>query len=95
MSYEIRDAIGIDQGRTGGNPESAMMSAGTLVGDDVYNQKGEDLGDIKEIMLDMRSGRVAYAVRIVSINQLFGGRQSLLIGAGTCGRRSLRLANCL
>jgi len=62
MSYETRDAIGIDQGRTGGNPESAMMSAGTLVGDDVYNQKGEDLGDIKEIMLDMRSGRVAYAV---------------------------------
>ena len=37
MSYETRDAIGIDQGRTGGNPESAMMSAGTLVGDDVYN----------------------------------------------------------
>ena len=39
-----------------------MMSAGTLTGDDVYNQHGEDLGDIKEIMLDMRSGRVAYAV---------------------------------
>jgi sporulation protein YlmC with PRC-barrel domain len=39
-----------------------MMGANTLVGNDVCNHKGEDLGDIKEIMLDMRSGRVAYAV---------------------------------
>jgi sporulation protein YlmC with PRC-barrel domain len=39
-----------------------MMGADTLVGNDVCNHKGEHLGDIKEIMLDMRSGRVAYAV---------------------------------
>ena len=38
------------------------MGADTLVGNDVYNHKGEDLGDIKEIMLDMRSGKVGYAV---------------------------------
>ena len=28
----------------------------------VYNHKDEDLGDIKEIMLDVNSGRIAYAV---------------------------------
>jgi sporulation protein YlmC with PRC-barrel domain len=38
------------------------MGADTLLGNDVYNQKDEDLGDIKEIMIDMRSGRVSYAV---------------------------------
>ncbi|MCY0853788.1 PRC-barrel domain-containing protein [Cupriavidus sp. D39] len=38
------------------------MGADTLVGNDVYNHKGEDLGDIKEIMLDMRTGKVSYAV---------------------------------
>lgn len=38
------------------------MGADTLVGNDVYNHKGEDLGDIKEIMLDVHSGKVAYAV---------------------------------
>ena len=38
------------------------MGADTLIGNDVCNPKGEDLGDIKEIMLDMRSGRVGYAV---------------------------------
>ena len=38
-----------------------LIGAGTLIGDDVYNQKDEDLGDIKE-MLDVSSGRIAYAV---------------------------------
>ena len=38
------------------------MGANTLIGNDVYNTKLEDLGDIKEIMLDIRTGRVSYAV---------------------------------
>jgi hypothetical protein len=38
------------------------METTTLVGDDVCNPHGEDVGEIKEIMLDMRSGEVAYAV---------------------------------
>ena len=38
------------------------MGANTLVGNDVFNKQGEDLGDIKEIMLDMRSGKAGYAV---------------------------------
>jgi sporulation protein YlmC with PRC-barrel domain len=47
-------------GNTGPGP--SLMGAGTLIGDDVYNAAGETLGDIKEIMLDMQSGKVAYAV---------------------------------
>jgi len=39
-----------------------VMSAGTLAGDRVRNSAGEDLGKIEEIMLDVPSGRVAYAV---------------------------------
>jgi sporulation protein YlmC with PRC-barrel domain len=38
------------------------MGANTLVGNDVYNRESQDLGEIKEIMLVMRSGRVSYAV---------------------------------
>ena len=38
------------------------MGADTLNGNDVYNQKDEDLGDIKEIMLNMRTGKISYAV---------------------------------
>jgi sporulation protein YlmC with PRC-barrel domain len=64
MNYEERDTFGMYKAgpnvRRGPGPE--MMGAATLVGNDVSNHKGEHLGDIKEIMLDMRSGRVAYAV---------------------------------
>ncbi|MNL50725.1 PRC-barrel domain protein [compost metagenome] len=38
------------------------MAASTLEGNDVYNSAGEDLGSIKEIMIDVPRGRVAYAV---------------------------------
>jgi sporulation protein YlmC with PRC-barrel domain len=38
------------------------LSAGTIMGDDVKNPAGEDLGTIEEIMLDVEQGRVAYAV---------------------------------
>lgn len=39
-----------------------VLSARTLASDDVYNLKGEKLGSIKEIMLDIKTGRVSYAV---------------------------------
>ncbi len=57
--YKV-DANGDSDGNQGPGPE--LMGADTLNGNDVYNPEGEDLGDIKEIMLDMRSGRVSYAV---------------------------------
>jgi sporulation protein YlmC with PRC-barrel domain len=39
-----------------------VISASKLSGGAVKNTDGEKLGDIKEIMLDTQSGRVAYAV---------------------------------
>ena len=33
-----------------------------MIGDDVRNLQGEDIGHIKELMIDLRSGRIAYAV---------------------------------
>lgn len=39
-----------------------VLSAGTLTGDRVRNSAGEDLGKIEEIMIDVQTGRVAYAV---------------------------------
>lgn len=65
MNYEERDPFGMYQApgpdtRRGPGPE--LMGADTLVGNDVFNHKDEDLGDIKEIMLDMRTGKVGYAV---------------------------------
>ena len=41
---------------------AAVLSASTLVGDKVKNLDGEDLGKIEDIVIDLQSGRVAYAV---------------------------------
>jgi sporulation protein YlmC with PRC-barrel domain len=70
MNYEQRDPMGMYKGTranssgpdTSHGPGPFLMGADTLVGNDVYNRDSQDLGDIKEIMLDMRTGRVSYAV---------------------------------
>jgi sporulation protein YlmC with PRC-barrel domain len=41
---------------------SRVLSASSLSSDDVYNPKGEKLGSIKELMLDIESGKICYAV---------------------------------
>jgi sporulation protein YlmC with PRC-barrel domain len=40
----------------------SVLSASTLEGDTVRNSSGEDLGKIDEIMIDIPTGRIAYAV---------------------------------
>ncbi len=46
----------------GDGPGPEVMDADTLIGDSVVNASGEDLGKIEAIMLDVTSGRIAYAV---------------------------------
>jgi sporulation protein YlmC with PRC-barrel domain len=62
MSYIDRDRYGIYKDSDSQGPGPALMGADTLIGDSVVNAQEEDLGDIKEIMLDTRTGQVAYAV---------------------------------
>ncbi|MBA4341778.1 MAG: photosystem reaction center subunit H [Methylibium sp.] len=60
-NYVTRDNFGMYADSASG-PGPALMGADTLLGNDVYNKDGEDLGDIKELMIDMASGKIAYAV---------------------------------
>ncbi|QDL36766.1 PRC-barrel domain-containing protein [Rhodoferax sediminis] len=70
MNYEERDTYGMYKTNPSGSsgsevrqgPGPTLLGADTLIGNDVYNQQDEDLGGIKEIMLDTRTGRVGYAV---------------------------------
>ena len=62
MSYADRDRYGMYKDTRGTGPGPALMGAETLIGDSVVNTAEEDLGEIKEIMLDMQTGQVAYAV---------------------------------
>lgn len=41
---------------------SVTLSSSTITGDKVVNTQGEDLGRIEDVMLDVSTGRVAYAV---------------------------------
>ena len=58
MSNEIISTSVVTVGRLG----SRVLSASTLDDDDIYNLKGQKLGSIKEIMLDINTGRVCYVV---------------------------------
>lgn len=49
-------------GHRGDGPGPQVMAADTLQGDSVVNRQGEMLGEIQDIMIDVPSGRVAYAV---------------------------------
>ncbi|HLH00034.1 MAG TPA: PRC-barrel domain-containing protein [Bryobacteraceae bacterium] len=39
-----------------------VLSASTIKGDDVKNRADENLGSIQDLMIDLESGRIAYAV---------------------------------
>jgi sporulation protein YlmC with PRC-barrel domain len=62
MSYLNRDTLGMYSNKNNKGPGPELMGADTLIGDHVHNLKNEHLGEIKEFMLDMRSGKVAYVV---------------------------------
>ena len=41
---------------------AAVISASKVTGTNVYNTDGDHLGEIYDVMLDKRSGKIAYAV---------------------------------
>ena len=42
--------------------QTTLLSSSSINGDNVVNASGEDVGHIKDLMLDTDQGRVAYAV---------------------------------
>ena len=85
MNYVERDSFGMYAAATvlddtvpnrNRGPGPYLMGADTLLGNDVVNARDEDLGDIKEIMLDMRTGLVSYAV--LSFGGVLGHQQQAL-----------------
>lgn len=71
MNYLKRDSLGIYKSFESNNnshekgPGPYLMGADTLIGNNVYNAQAEKLGDIKEIMLDMRTVIPEYGMLIV------------------------------
>lgn len=67
MNYEERDTYGMyvvratSDGDDSG-PGPRLMGAHTLIGNAVVNADGDELGEVKEIMLNVPAGRIEYAV---------------------------------
>ena len=61
-NYLTRDHFGMYADNTLDGPGPELMGANTLLGNHVSNLAGDSLGDIKEFMIDMATGKVAYAV---------------------------------
>ncbi|PMS15304.1 photosystem reaction center subunit H [Trinickia dabaoshanensis] len=47
---------------TAAGPGPDVMAASTLDGDKILSTDGEEIGKVKEIMLDVQAGRIAYVV---------------------------------
>jgi PRC-barrel domain len=62
VNYVSRDTYGMYKNASAAGPGPLLMGADTLLGNDVYNSSEEKLGTIKEFMIDMKSGRISYAV---------------------------------
>lgn len=62
MNYETRDTYGMYKSSHDNGPGPRLMGADTLIGNNVANLQDEDIGEIKEIMLDVPTGNIEYAV---------------------------------
>ena len=60
---------------------ASLISAGKVQGTNVYNTQGESLGEVYDVMIDKRSGKIAYAV--MSFGPAFGQYLPWLEGGGS------------
>jgi hypothetical protein len=72
-----------------------LMKGSTFMGADVENPQGQNLGDIKDVVMDRASGRIAYAV--VSFGAFWGWEKSCLRfhGAPFLKPATTRISSCL
>lgn len=54
--------MNIDGKIIGDNEYSSVLTASSLKGTGIINNKGENLGELKDLMIDLLSGNIAYAV---------------------------------
>jgi sporulation protein YlmC with PRC-barrel domain len=53
---------GVNQGPLYSNTPLKFLTASSIIGDKVHNDKEEHMGEIKDLMVDVTTGRIEYAV---------------------------------
>ena len=61
-TLEQDNMTGVNHSGKTANKPVKFLTATTIIGDNVYNLEDESLGEIKDIMLDIRNGRIEYVV---------------------------------
>jgi sporulation protein YlmC with PRC-barrel domain len=60
--FEVENRTGQNLEGSSANRPLHRLSSSSIVGDDVKNMQGEDLGSIKDLMIDLHKGQIEYAV---------------------------------
>jgi sporulation protein YlmC with PRC-barrel domain len=61
-SYEVDNRTGINHEGPAANVPVRRLTASSIIGDSVENPEGEDLGKIDNLMINLNTGKVEYAV---------------------------------
>jgi sporulation protein YlmC with PRC-barrel domain len=61
-TYETDNRTGINHEGAAANTPVSRLTAKSITGDSVVNHQGEDLGIINDLMIDVQTGRIEYAV---------------------------------
>ncbi|HTE32788.1 MAG TPA: PRC-barrel domain-containing protein, partial [Chryseolinea sp.] len=61
-NFEKDNATGVNHEGAHPNLPVRILASSSIMGDKIYNSAGDDLGKIKDIMLNIESGSIEYLV---------------------------------
>lgn len=61
-AFHIDNMTGQNNSESTPNEPLKHLTASSLIGDNIFNPAGETLGRIKDIMIDITEGRIAYVI---------------------------------
>lgn len=61
-TYEADNRTGLNHEGAAANTPVSRLTARSIIGDSVVNVKGESIGVIEDLMIDVQTGRIEYAV---------------------------------
>ena len=61
-TYELDNQTGVNHAGLFPNMPVKFLTASSIIGDKVLNRAGENMGKIKDIMIDLSSGMIEYVV---------------------------------
>jgi len=61
-TFQNENLTGVNKEGTRPNSPLRFLTASSIIGDKVHNAKGEHMGKIEEIMLDITTGKIEYVV---------------------------------